>query len=91
MIFSISYTWSVPLCETKNQNLVIYWVSWVGSSLESSSSSGEGILRLLLKFIRQEGILYKSLDPTLVTENEKNVHFQTVTIPLDYYAVDRFQ
>jgi hypothetical protein len=72
----VSYAWSVPLCERKNRNLVIYWVSCVGSSLESSSSSGEGILRLLLKLIGQKGILYKSLDPTLATENEKMLTFE---------------
>jgi len=46
-------------------------VSGVGSSFESSSSSGGGILRLLLKLVQQKGILYKSLDPTLATENGK--------------------
>jgi hypothetical protein len=58
-------------CERQNINLVIgvYLVCGVGSSFESSSSSGGGILRLLLKLVRQKGKLYKSLDPNLATEN----------------------
>ena len=72
-IFSIPYAWSVTFCERKNRNLVIRvcFVSGVGSSFESSLSSVAGILRLLLKLFRQKEISYKSLDPTLASENGK--------------------
>jgi hypothetical protein len=47
---------------------ILYLVSEVGSSFESRSSLGGGILRQILKLVRQKGIVYKSLYPTPATE-----------------------